>query len=208
MACMTKAVNRGFTESGKPWSTTLSMVSSLLAVRMMSPLMELLLSPSTWRSKDVVRWDWHKKCTFFYVNECIKSGNRRLCQDITKTSLDLREQHSIPVQATTSTSLAWSAENVLEKVEELPSLVSLLLSLKRVQHLTLFRYNNDGFRTCSGYETPHYLQLSNGRAGWKEYDSLLQGYSQFPLTMMHLIKLLTYSCMVYRWRQRAGNWRA
>jgi hypothetical protein len=29
----------------------------------------------------------------FYVNECVNSGNRRLCQGSTQTSLDLLEQH-------------------------------------------------------------------------------------------------------------------
>ena len=105
----------------------------------------------------------------------------------------------IPVQASSSTSLARSAETALGKIEDLPRLASRLLSLERVQRLALFRYNNDGFHTCRGYGA-HVIQwasrLRSIRFTFK--DDYVFDYDE------HLTNLLTYSCVVYRRRQRAG----
>jgi hypothetical protein len=110
---------------------------------------------------------------------------------------------SIPVQATTSMSLARSRENASGKVEELPRLVLRLLPLERVQRPALFRYNNDGFRTCSGYEA-HVIRSIRCASRLKSIQfTFFKDIHIFDYDE-HLTNLLTYFCVVYRWRQRAG----
>jgi hypothetical protein len=103
----------------------------------------------------------------------------------------------IPVQAT---SMARAAETASGKVEDLPRLASQLLPLERVQRLALFRYNNDGFLTCSGYGV-HAVQWASMLRSIRF--TFFKDIHVFDYDE-HLANLLTYSCVVYRRRQRAG----